>query len=191
MTPNGPPEDMHALAADVQVLKVETRALSQAIASLTGAFQSFQNNLNESRQFKWPVALAAVGAAAVIFSFISRDAEKNTMIASKTSENEMLKVYAPIAAKADISEKDRIDIRATISRNGDRISASENGITSLLEKITELETQARSNSQIRSLITGYEHAFVSILWKDMKGTDLPPVPFNADISLPKPSAPAK
>lgn len=178
-------EAEESVAADVQVLKAQVQSIADSVSSLATQLSAFQRTVSDSRQFKWPVALAAVSAAAVIFAAISNDASKNTEIAAKNLEIKLLQSWAPIAAKADISEKDRADLHIDISKLKEITSTNASAISVFSRDLVEVETQFKASDEFRNVNLAEQMRINSMLWQHTFGTPFPAETYYPSIAKPR------
>lgn len=169
------PPDIQSLAADVQVLKTQISGIAANVDGLVARQASFEKAVSESRQFKWPVAISAIGALAVIVTGLMHLIGLKTENAELRGRVETTERLAPISAKAEISERDRSEIRVLIGKNSDRIGESEKDTARIFEKTAEIETQFADQTRIANLRASELHRNISLLWRKCYGEEYPSI----------------
>lgn len=176
------PQDFQSLASDVQVLKTQVSGIATSVESLVSRQGSFERAVTESRQVKWPLVLSFLATAAGVFAFISNDGKKNTENAALRLEIELLKTWAPVAAKAEISERDRADLHGSLVRHGESIAENKADIAGLVKDFGEVETQFKAADEFRNMNHSTVMRYVGILWQQMNGVALPADGYYPSIS---------
>lgn len=176
------PQDFQSLASDVQVLKTQVSGIATSVESLVSRQGSFERAVTESRQVKWPLVLSFLATAAGVFAFISNDGKKNTENESLRLQIELLKTWAPVAAKAEISERDRSEIHTTLARQSESIASNKADIAGLVKDFGEVETQFKAADEFRNLNQSNVMRYVAILWQTVNNVALPADGYYPSIS---------
>jgi len=150
---------------------IETRlntlitTVDRYIVSAESRHNALEAKVNERGQFRLPVFIASVVAFVTILGFlVSLLAIGFTLIKNQNDLTVALAV-APIAADSRVSVTDRADIRSSLSKNSDRISAIESAQVRQTERSTEVETQIHDLHTIGNLDRSYQMAFIGSLWR--------------------------
>ncbi len=159
-------DNMGLLDARVGVMEKRFDKMEVSISALTDAF-------NNRQRTNWGLVLSLYGAVAAMLTggWYLIDLKTSNTVATHVN---------PIAAKADISEKERESHGKAISELAHRQTSSEG-------MITELETQHRANSQIRNAFLDHMQADIAELYEEVKKRPMPRWTYYPDISLPKPA----
>lgn len=176
------PPDLQSVAADVQVLKTQVSNIATSVESLIARQGSFERAVTESRQVKWPLVLSFLATAAGVFAFISNDGKKNTENEALKLEIKLLKTWAPVAAKAEMSERDRSDIHSNLARNVDAIAENKSAIAGLVKDFGEVETQFKAADEFRNMNQSHVMRYIAILWQKVNGEALPSDGYYPSIS---------
>ncbi len=163
---------------------VRIAKLEQSVAGLGAQMSGFNSQLNVISEklnvIGRPNYLLFIAVVGVLLTLIGG----GYFIVQLSIKTEL----SPVVAKADISEVDRAKLNQSFLAAAERQSENRSDISRLGQQIVELETQIRATSQISNLQVSYEHTLKSILWREMKGYDLPGVLYFPDVSIPKPGA---
>ncbi len=161
---------------------VRIAKLEQSVAGLGAQMSGFNSQLNVISEklnvIGRPNYLLFIAVVGVLLTLIGG----GYFIVQLSIKTEM----APVIAKAEISEVDRARINGAILTLSEHQGDNRAELSKLGQQIVELETQVRATAQISNLQVSYEHTLKSILWREMKGYDLPGVLYFPDVSLPKP-----
>lgn len=167
------PPDVQSIASEVQVLKTQVTSIATSVESLISRQGSFERAVTESRQVKWPLVLSFLATAAGVFAFISNDGKKNTENESLRLQIELLKTWAPVAAKAEISERDRAELHQSISKHAENITENKASIAGLVKDFGEVETQFKAADEFRNMNHSTVMRYVAMLWQTVNGVALP------------------
>lgn len=126
----------------------------------------------------WAVVVAA---AAVMVTVVATSVSTLYLVSSlqiNTTVSELKSSYiAPLESKAEVSIRDRGEIRAEISRIAEQLnrvdSRDQAAITGVQRDLTERETQNRAADQYHNVQWASTLRFVSLLWKRSYGEEFP------------------
>lgn len=167
------PQDIQSVASDVQVLKTQVQSIANSVEALIGRQTSFEKSVSDSRQFKWPVALSAVGAVAVIVTALVQLVDLKTQNAELRNKVDTTSLLAPIAAKAEVSEKDRQELHGEAGRNAQEIARINVAMAGMIKDFAEIETQFRASDQVRNIQFASQQRLDAIMWEGIFKTRYP------------------
>jgi hypothetical protein len=155
-------KQIHELAetTDRQIRSVLDIVKEQGV-QVGGKIESLSTQLSISQKTNWPLMLSIFFALAMLVGAAYKISDLQTQV-----------TMSPIVAKAEISEKDRFEIRRDVQEIHSKISDLDSYRRVTDQKLTEVETQFRASDEARNVQFSEQQRMNNIIMQIGQGKDL-------------------
>lgn len=159
---------LHALSADVAVLKQGYAGLHQDVSSLGTKIDALSTQVATSQKTNWPLILAAAALTGTIIGggWTVVDLQNRLTVSQEV---------APLKASISASDASQVELSERVDRLSASLTTIRSSVDTVTQQISEMEAQDCSLSDNARAAIGALRQMVAVLWSEIRKEPLPPI----------------